>query len=150
MSMTEITDEKPKAGKKVLNLAGVVETLRDVLLRYAEIEPDKDLSRDVAAASRVSINDDGSVNVELLSPVSVQGERHDNIRLRALKGRDYFDGTTRDIVESGEFGDTLDLASKLLTKSQTGAIDELVSMDDAKAVYFGVVLVRKNFGRPKR
>jgi hypothetical protein len=149
MSMTEITDEKPKAGKKVLNLAGVTEGLREVLERYSDLENERDVERDIARARRVSQNEDGSVNVELLVPVKVNGDTHQHIRLRPLRGRDYFDGTTRDIVRSTEFADTLEMASKLLTKAQAGAIDELDSMDDAMAVWFGVTLVRKNYDRPK-
>src|SRR5690349_4124978 len=118
-------------------------------MRAYERDDAPNLERHLARARRVSINKDGSVAVEFLKPVVVREEHHLGVRLRALKARDYFDGTTAELADSSALDDSILFATRLVPKGSLGVIDELDTYDDMAAVYLGVITLRKNFSRPR-
>jgi hypothetical protein len=145
----EIDVEADESGMtSKVDLSGVPEVLHDLMRAY-ERDDAPNLERHLARARRVSINKDGSVAVEFLKPVIVREEHHTGVRLRPLKARDYFDGTTAELADSSALDDSIHFATRLVPKGSLGVIDELDTYDDMAAVYLGVITLRKNFSRPR-
>ncbi len=126
-----------------IDLTGVPDALHSVF-RAMPVMAESDLE----AARMVSSNQDGSVVVRLTREVKVKNEEHGRLRLRPLKARDYFDGTYGDDAEDPMMLGSLRFASRIAHPA--GIVDELLCLQDMKAVYFGVIVARKNFSSPRR
>lgn len=145
--MQEVTaGAKPASAR--LDLSKVPEQIHDYLLELTAKMKPAEASKMIEAASRVDANADGSIVVLLARTYSVGTPTRDvdRIRLRAIKARDYIDGTTRSLVESHGLGESVAFGASLSNDAE--AVDEFM-LDDMNSLYFGVRVLRKNWWSPK-
>jgi len=141
--MRDVALDAPVEG---LDLKGVPDALHDLMIElHAERDADS-MNGILASARNVMPNANGTVVVKFSGSVTAKGKDVDRTRLRAIKARDYMDGTTRELVESVDFGATIALGAALA--EDPAAIAEL-PLCDARSVYYAVAVLRKNWFGPK-
>lgn len=154
--MEEIVDDVAEAREEEtdseLDLTGIDPEIHDYVRALGATE------RVASAARRAALNKDGSVIVKLIRSVALRSrngeDHHDRIRLRPLAAKQYIEGG-RDgrpppaiDAESEEFDAQIRLGKALANVAHQAVIDQVDNMDDLRAIYFGVLLARKNFSRP--
>lgn len=140
-------EESTNAPVDGLDLKGVPEALHDLMIALADDASAEAVASDIEAARRVMCNRDGSVVVKLTVAVKAGKEETERVHLRSLTARDYFDGTYGGDTDDASYMASLRLAARIA--KPTSAVDALACPEDMKAVYYGVIALRKNFSSPK-
>ena len=142
--MPGFQEEETAATPEVqLDLKGVPEELHELLIESASND---DIDEVLAAARRVMPNPDGTVGIVFRKDYKGAKGNTSQVKLRAMKARDYIDGTTRDLVNANDMGATLEFGMRL--SSDPAAVQELDRLD-SYAIYLGVRVLRKNWSSPK-